>query len=455
MASLSNLNLINPVLKTLKTRNMSFLLAQTTVGLGLSVVLTQTALAATFNMPQGSDSLIDNNNGQPLYITAKREESLIDIAMQYLLGQEEVVRANKGVDRWLPGDGAKVRIPSSYLLPDAPRQGVVINLPEYRLYYYPPAPARAALPVVKKSPLKKPQLNQPPSLDIPEIPVAPSPAPVQRKVISYSVGIGRVDWKTPLGVTKVVGKVTNPTWTPPPSIRAEHLAKGDVLPEVWPAGPDNPLGLFAFRLGIPGYLLHSTNKPQGVGMQVSHGCMRLYPKDIEQMFPMLPVGTPVNIVNQPVKVGWSNGLLYIESHPNLEGEETSYQQRLDIALNLIDKVSSVPVRVNGAALKMALEESNGLPTVISSNEAPTESPESAPPLSPPALELAPSATEKPVSAPRLSPPVLESSVPPASKKSGPPTLDPDPVVPRSEIERELRQEELQEREFRNSPFPRY
>jgi L,D-transpeptidase ErfK/SrfK len=398
--------------------NFTFLLRQSALSVCL-LILDHAAVATTFNQPNGTDSLIDNSPEKPVYIKAKHEDSLIDIAVEYLLGQEEVVRANKTVDRWLPKEGTDILIPTKYILPDAPRQGIVINLPEYRLYYYPSA--------TPYSPTSNPfakgkNTKTPPNLDT-------SITPSQTgKVISYAVGIGRVDWKTPLGLTKVVGKVKNPTWTPPPAIRAEHLAKGDVLPEVWPAGPDNPLGLFAFRLGIPGYLLHSTNKPQGVGMQVSHGCMRLYPKDIEQMFPMVSVGTPVNIVNQPVKVGWSNGLLYIESHPNLEGEETSYQQRLDIALNLIEKAGSYqPISgINGAVLKTALEESNGLPTVISgygntdASAQGTEIP-SYPPTSP------------------AEPPKLESNV--------------TTPVSQSEIEEELRREEIQEREFKNSPFP--
>lgn len=382
MTSLLNPNFLNPVVKTSKANKNSFLLRQTILGAGLLFALSHSAGAATFYLPKGADSLIDNGMGKPVYVRARQEESLIDIAVNRLLGQEEIVKANKGVDRWLPGAGTEVRVPSSYLLPEAPRQGIVINLPEYRLYYYPPGTG---------------------------------------KVVSYSVGIGRVDWKTPLGVTKVVGKVKNPTWTPPASIKAEHLAKGDVLPDVWPAGPDNPLGLFAFRLGIPGYLLHSTNKPQGVGMQVSHGCMRLYPKDIEQMFPAVAVGTPVNIINQPVKVGWSNGHLYIESHPNLEGEETSYQQRLEITLNLIEKASSYqPVSINGEALRTALEESNGLPAIISNSE-PT-----------------------PIETENID---LDSSMQPP--------YEPEGAIPKSQIEKELQQEEMQEREFRNSPFPRY
>jgi L,D-transpeptidase ErfK/SrfK len=431
MTSLFNPDFLNPVVKNAIANKRHFLLAQTLLGAGLCFALSQTANAATFAMPNGADSLIDNGGGKPVYIKASRNDSLIDIAVDKLLGQEEIVRANKTVDRWLPGEGKEILIPSSYLLPDAPRQGIVINLPEYRLYYY-PAPTPTYSPVaLPKPPSLKSNPNTinsaPPRLEVPAPVVSFQP----KKVISYSVGIGRFDWKTPLGVTKVIGKVQNPTWTPPASIKAEHLAKGDPLPDVWPAGPDNPLGLFAFRLGIPGYLLHSTNKPQGVGMQVSHGCMRLYPKDIEKMFPMVPIGTPVNIINQPVKVGWSNGELYIESHPNLEGEEITSQQRLDIALSLIEKARSArPVSINDVALKLALDESNGLPTVISgygndTSLQPTEN-----------FGQPPAAT---------SPPRLDDS---EFNNSG-------GVVPRSEIEKELLQEEMQERQFKNSPFPAY
>ncbi len=386
--------------------------------------LAQSAHAASFAWPNEGDSLIDNNQGKPRYVKARHEDTLIDIAVEHLLGQEEVVRANKKVDRWLPGAGKEVLIPSRYLLPDVPRQGVVINLPEYRLYYYPPVPA-----------------NQP------------------RQVISYSVGIGRVDWKTPLGLTTVVGKVKNPTWTPPASIKEEHRLNGDILPDVWPAGPDNPLGLFAFRLGIPGYLLHSTNKPQGVGMQVSHGCMRLYPKDIEQLFPILNIGTPVNIINQPVKVGWSNGALYIESHPTLEGEEISFEQRLTLALGLVEKaLTQRLVSINSEALKIALEANNGLPSLISTNEPPVDV--FAPAVLEPNLSL-PEPTPvipDPVLTPDvpLTPAVPKAVTPAVPKAVKAPTPRPIPakkVVPKITIEQELQREEQQERVFKTSPFP--
>ena len=142
-----------------------------------------------------------------------------------------------------------------------------------------------------------------------------------------------MDWSTPLGATTITGKVANPSWYPPESIREEHAARNDILPRVVPPGPDNPLGLHAMRLGLPGYLIHGTNKPSGVGMRVTHGCMRMFPEDIEALYKTVPVGTAVNIVNQPVKIGWTaDGTLYLESHPALmessvDGENVARRQR--------------------------------------------------------------------------------------------------------------------------------
>ena len=222
--------------------------------------------------------------------TAAQDDTLIDLARRYGLGYEEVVNANPGVDPWLPGAGTRIRLPLRRILPEAPREGIVINLPEHRLYYYPAAKAGEA-----------------------------------RVVVTYPVSVGKMDWATPIGVTRIAAKIKDPTWTPPESVRAEHAARGDILPRVIPAGPDNPLGLFAMRLAIPGgaYMIHGTNKPAGVGMQVTHGCMRLYPEHIEELFKMVSVDTPVRILNQPLKVGWSDGNLYVEVHPPLEATDSS------------------------------------------------------------------------------------------------------------------------------------
>ncbi len=280
------------------------------------------------------DSLIGNPPHEVKYVAAKHEDTLIDIAVNFRLGQDEIVLANPFVDRWLPREGTQVRIPSSFLLPNAPREGIVVNLPEMRIYYYADA----------------------------------------SRVVTYAIGIGREDnWKTPLGKTKITGKTDKPSWTPPPSIIAEHLADGDVLDPYYPPGPNNPLGLYAFKLGIPGYLIHSTNVVNGIGMRVSHGCMRMYPADIEQFFPMVKVGTTVNIVNQSIKVGWYHDTLYMEVYPELEETPATYEQRLHTALNLIEQANGgqMPV-IKGSVLKAAVEKATGIPVAI--YERPTQTP---------------------------------------------------------------------------------
>jgi len=292
----------------------------------LLLAASQSASALTLSLPDKiGDSLVGSPPYEVKYVAAKQEDTLIDIAVNYKLGQDEIVLTNPYVDRWLPKEGTKVRIPTSFLLPDAPREGIVINLPEMRFYYY----------------------------------------AGDGKVITYSIGIGRVDWKTPLGKTRIVGKTENPSWTPPPSIIAEHIADDNPLKPYYPPGPDNPQGLFAFRLGIPGYLIHSTNQPEGIGMRVSHGCIRMYPDDIEQFFPMVKIGTQVDIVNQSIKVGWYHDTLYMQSYPELEESPLSFEQRLHIALDLIEKANGgkMPV-IKGTVLKTALEKMTGLPVAL-------------------------------------------------------------------------------------------
>jgi L,D-transpeptidase ErfK/SrfK len=238
--------------------------------------------AATFDLPEDGDII-----GEIRSVTVEHEDTLADIARRYDIGYDQITRANPGVNPWVPGEGTRIVLPTQFILPDAPREGIVLNLPEMRLYYYP-----------KAEPGER------------------------RQVITYPLGIGREGWNTPLGKTQVVRKEANPSWYPPESIRKEHAAEGDMLPEVVPPGPDNPLGQFALYLGIKGYLIHGTDKPYGIGMRVSHGCVRLYPEDIASLFTKVPVGTPVHIIDQPFKVSWHNGQIYLEAHPPLvEAEE--------------------------------------------------------------------------------------------------------------------------------------
>jgi L,D-transpeptidase ErfK/SrfK len=304
--------------------------------IALVVSMLASAQAETFILPPEDVDVV----GHTQIMTASSEETLLDIARRYDIGQNEILLANPDVDRWLPADGSSVILPTRYILPDAERSGLVLNLPEMRLYYYPQA--------------------------------RPGETPV---VITHPISVGRMDWETPLGMTKIVSKKIDPEWRPPQSIKDEHAQDGETLPDVIRAGPDNPLGRFAMRLGIPGYLIHSTNKPYGVGMRVTHGCIRMYPEDIEKIFDDIPVGTPVRIVNQPVKLGWLAGSLYIELHPPLEEDEAKYADYMQSVLNSIaDFLSAsndIPdinagrtINLSGRALRQAVSEKSGMPVII-------------------------------------------------------------------------------------------
>jgi L,D-transpeptidase ErfK/SrfK len=270
--------------------------------------------------------------GEIRSVAVRDEQTLLDIAREQGIGQEEILNANPGVDRWLPKVGDYVIVPGQRLLPDTPRAGIVINLPEYRLYYF-PQPA-------KKS--------------------------VVREVLTFPISVGRMDWNTPLGVTKIASKQKDPSWTPPESIRVEHAAEGDMLPQVVPPGPDNPLGAYALRLGIPGYLIHGTNKAFGVGMRVTHGCMRLLPEHIEALFAAVPVGTPVRLMNQPIKLGWGPDGLYLEAHPPLEEDDRALDA---VIAETFDEAGRRIAGRRGLALdearmNLAIMERSGMPVLI-------------------------------------------------------------------------------------------
>lgn len=283
--------------------------------------------AESFPLPLAGDDLI----GELRTATTGAQDTLLDVARANGLGYEEITNANPGVDAWLPGVGTTIVLPKKRLLPQAPRTGIVINLPEHRLYWFPPAAAGE-----------------------------------QRVVWTFPVSIGKMDWTTPLGTTRIVNKIKDPTWTPPPSVREEHARRGDILPTVVPAGPDNPLGRFAMRLGIPGggYLIHGTNRPAGVGMQVTHGCMRLYPEDIERLFEMVPVGTTVLIVNQPYKWGWHEGELLIEVHPPLREDAVEAPTLTDLTRLIVEATRVEPLAIDWAAAEQTWRETRGVPAAV-------------------------------------------------------------------------------------------
>jgi len=245
----------------------------------IAIAIAAVSRAEIYELPPDGYDVI----GAVSTITARHEDTLVDIARRHGLGYEDIVRANPDVNVWLPGAGTEVVLPTRYVLPPGPRTGIVLNLAEYRLYYFPQ-------------------------------PAAGKPA----YVMTYPISIGRMDWETPIGITRVISKVTNPAWYPPQSVRDEHAAAGKPLPRIVPPGPENPLGNFAMRLGLPGYLIHGTNRPAGVGMRVTHGCIRMFPEDIEYLFSHIDVNAKVRIINHPVKIGWNGDELVMEVHRVLE-----------------------------------------------------------------------------------------------------------------------------------------
>ena len=257
-------------------------------------------------------------------------DTLSDMARAYDQGYLEMRWANPAVDPWLPGEDTEIIVPSLYVLPDAPQHGIVVNVPEMRLYYFPKAVGRTA-----------------------------------RQVTTHPISIGRQEWTTPHGVTKIVQKVKDPNWYPPESIREEHALAGDPLPKVVPAGPENPLGAYALRLGLPGYLIHGTNRPYGIGMRVTHGCVRMYPKDVEQVFGAVSVGTPVRIINQPYKVGVRHGKVYLEVHPHLSEDKDIFKDQFSYVVErIVEKTAGREVELNWRNLQRAILEKNGIPQVV-------------------------------------------------------------------------------------------
>src|SRR5712672_2745962 len=259
----------------------------------LLVTLSGPCAATVYELSDPAQSVL----GADQSIQTVYEDTLYDLARRYSLGSEELIRVNPQFDPWLPGADKTVLIPGRRILPTGPREGIVVNIAEHRLYYYP-----------------KPKRHQP------------------QQVISYPVSIGKMDWRTPLGETRVIAKQMNPWWIPTESVRAEHAQDGDILPERVPPGPDNPLGDRALRLAVGKgtYLIHGTNNPVAVGLAVTHGCIRMYPEDVADLFASIPVGTKVWLINEPVKIAYVDGKLLIEVHPPVDGEGQTAQLDLQV-----------------------------------------------------------------------------------------------------------------------------
>ncbi|MDN6335251.1 MAG: L,D-transpeptidase family protein [Halomonas sp.] len=285
-----------------------------------------TAPAATPNdLPRGQFHLPEEGDviGRNYTIVVQdQEQTLVDIARQHNIGYEEIRMANPGVSLWVPGKGTEVTIPSRYILPNVKREGIVINLSELRLYYYP----------------------------------ADKPGIVE----TYPVSVGRDEFATPVGVTHTTVKVKDPAWAPPASMRREAAERGDPPPEIVPAGPDNPLGRHAILLDLPSYLIHGTNRPEGVGMRVSRGCIRMYPEDIKSLYERLPGNTRVNLIDAPFKAGRdADGSLLVQAFPQLE-ENSGNVDPVVNALEIIhSQTEKEGTEVDYASVKQAIEKPDG------------------------------------------------------------------------------------------------
>ena len=271
--------------------------------------------------------------GAPQIVYPSEENTLSDLAREYGLGYDEIIAANPDVDPWMPGERTPVLLPTQYVIPDVPREGIVLNIASKRLFYFPEVAE-----------------GQPQS------------------VMTYPIGIGRIGWETPLGTTVVVSKATDPHWYVPASVRREHTELGNPLPSVVPPGPDNPLGAYVLKLEMPGYLIHGTNQPYGVGMRVSHGCIRLYPENIELLFSMVEPGVPVRIINEPYLLGRSNGELYFEAHLPLEDDAVDPAQRLDSVLGQEGLAASLS-RQDADHIRAIASDGRGIAMLVSHHDA--------------------------------------------------------------------------------------
>jgi L,D-transpeptidase ErfK/SrfK len=294
---------------------------------GLSLFLALQAVAAkatVFELPADGSAVV----GADATITSHYEDTLLDFARRYSLGYDEIIRANPGVDMWLPGEGTRIFLPGRRILPPGPHEGVVVSLPEHRMYYFPKATQNG-----------------------------------KRVVITFPVSIGKLGRNTPLGQTRVIDKITHPSWYPPASIRKEHADAGDPLPAVVGPGPDNPLGDYKIRLGFGNgtYEIHGTNNPTAVGLAITHGCIRMYPEDVAALFPLLPVGTSVRLINVPVKVAWIDGELLLEAHPPVNAQGESFKPDVDRFSDLLRAaVGDITVAIDWEYSREVLQKANGV-----------------------------------------------------------------------------------------------
>jgi L,D-transpeptidase ErfK/SrfK len=273
-----------------------------------------------FSVARGDDVI-----GRLAVTRLEKGDTLPDIARHFGLGINAISAANPGTDIWAPEAGERIILPLSFILPDTPRKGIVVNLATMRIFQYKGDSKSLA-------------------------------------VSTYPVGVGAEDRPTPTGQTRVARKAVRPTWHVPASIAERHRKIGDILPAQVPPGPENPLGEYALYLSKTGYLMHGTNKPASIGLQATNGCMRLYPENIKTLFNDTPVNTPVAIINQPYLIGQRNGVLYMEAHTPLENSGTVEQQKMYEKLKTIEKKSAR--KLDWKKIKEVQAEARGIPVPI-------------------------------------------------------------------------------------------
>jgi L,D-transpeptidase ErfK/SrfK len=299
--------------------NMRFILKN---ALLLSILLfSSQSIALVFNLPGNGDDVV----GQLQLTRSLPGDTFITVGRRYDIGYYEMVEANPTIDPNLPNPGTLLVVPTRFIVPNVPHTGVIVNLAELRVYYFPPG---------------------------------------TNKIVTYPVGIGREGWNTPVGVTSIIAKVTNPTWTVPPDIKAEREKNGIDLPDAVPPGPNNPLGMYALYLGFPGYRMHGTNDPTGIGRRSSSGCIRLWPEDIEELFALTQKGTSVRVINDPYKTGWLGNQLYLESHLPLQETQALYQDTSLLTADIQAAIANRPANVDWSAAKRVANQQNGIPQVV-------------------------------------------------------------------------------------------
>lgn len=279
--------------------------------------------AAKLPLPEEGDLI-----GQVQTHIARHEDTFADLGHELDFGYLEMVAANPQVDAWLPGEGTEIILPDKYILPPGKRSGIVMNLPEFRLYYYPAD---------------------------------------EQVVYTFPIGIGREGWSSPVSDTRILIKTPNPGWIPPESIRREHAEAGDPLPRYVPPGPDNPLGPYKMTLALPGYLIHGSNKNFGIGMRVSHGCFRMLNHNVLELAELVKVGEPVRIIDEPYKLGIKGDKLYLEAHTPLDddGEPTVVDKHAMVVELLLSREDLYDrLSIDWDRLREVVAEENGIPQVI-------------------------------------------------------------------------------------------